>query len=177
MDGDKYLGKYRVKTERVKWHDYNNGTYFVTICTHNREHYFGEIVGGELIMTDIGQYTNGVFCSLSKYYPYAQIHSYVIMPDHLHAILTIDGKLTNRVSKDTVDNKGGITGEENPMIKQCLGTIIRGLKARVTHYANANNIPFAWQPLFYEHIIHDDKALSQIEDYIKSNVSRWEETR
>lgn len=99
MDGDKYLGKYRVKTERVKWHDYNNGTYFVTICTHNREHYFGEIVGGELIMTDIGQYTNGVFCSLSKYYPYAQIHSYVIMPDHLHAILTIDGKLTNRESQ------------------------------------------------------------------------------
>ena len=40
---DKYQNKYRVPSARANWHDYNGGVYFVTICTKNREHYFGEI--------------------------------------------------------------------------------------------------------------------------------------
>lgn len=40
---EKFQNKYRVPSARAPWHGYNGGVYFVTICTQNREHYFGEI--------------------------------------------------------------------------------------------------------------------------------------
>ena len=42
------------KSPRAKWLDYNEGEYFVTICTHNWIHYFGEIADGEIHLSQIG---------------------------------------------------------------------------------------------------------------------------
>ena len=38
-----FRNKFRNDTARALWHDYNGGAYFITICTKNREHYFGDI--------------------------------------------------------------------------------------------------------------------------------------
>ena len=43
MSNDKYKNQYRIKSARATWHDYSGGVYFVTICTKNHKHYFGEI--------------------------------------------------------------------------------------------------------------------------------------
>ena len=44
MHNDKYKGKFRNETTRLRSWDYAaDAWYFVTICTHNRTHYFGEI--------------------------------------------------------------------------------------------------------------------------------------
>lgn len=41
---DKFNNKYRIATTRLQGYDYGaHGGYFVTICTKNRLHYFGEI--------------------------------------------------------------------------------------------------------------------------------------
>ncbi len=40
---EKFQNRFRIPSARANWHDYNGGVYFVTICTKNREHYFGEI--------------------------------------------------------------------------------------------------------------------------------------
>ena len=40
---EKFQNKYCIPSARANWHNYNGGVYFVTICTKNREHYFGEI--------------------------------------------------------------------------------------------------------------------------------------
>ena len=40
----KYQNKYRIKSTHLQNWDYGwKGIYFVTICTHNRKHYFGKI--------------------------------------------------------------------------------------------------------------------------------------
>ena len=45
MSDDKYKNKYKIPSNRLQGYDYGStGCYFVTICTKNREHYFGEIV-------------------------------------------------------------------------------------------------------------------------------------
>ncbi len=45
----KYQNKYRIESARLKGYDYGNaGLYFITICTANREHYFGEIIDGKM---------------------------------------------------------------------------------------------------------------------------------
>ena len=45
MMDDKFQNKYRIPSARLQNWDYaSDGAYFITICTKNREHYFGEIV-------------------------------------------------------------------------------------------------------------------------------------
>ncbi|MEZ4593991.1 MAG: hypothetical protein R3D55_23040 [Chloroflexota bacterium] len=43
----KYKNKYRIESARRPNFDYQNVGYFVTICTFQRQHVFGEIVDGK----------------------------------------------------------------------------------------------------------------------------------
>jgi putative transposase len=44
---------------RLKGYDYSqNGLYFITICTYNRECLFGEIVDKKMILNDAGIIAN-----------------------------------------------------------------------------------------------------------------------
>ena len=52
---DKFRNKYRISSTRLQNWDYGrNAAYFVTICTQGREHYFGNIVDGEMQLSPIG---------------------------------------------------------------------------------------------------------------------------
>ena len=85
------MNKYRIASARAQWHEYNGGEYFVTICTHGREHYFGEISGGQMNLSEIGNYANAVIQKIPTHNHYAEIPLYVIMPNHIHLIVIIDG--------------------------------------------------------------------------------------
>ena len=53
---DKFQNKYRISSARLQNWDYGwYAPYFVTICTQNREHYFGEIVDGIMQLSEIGK--------------------------------------------------------------------------------------------------------------------------
>ena len=91
MPVEKFQNKYRIGTKRASWHDYNGGEYFITICTKDRNHYFGEIVDGEMQLSAVGKYTDECMQKISEHNPYAQITEYVIMPDHIHLIVIISG--------------------------------------------------------------------------------------
>ena len=213
---DKYQNKYRVPSARANWHDYNGGIYFVTICTKNREHYFGEIthccrdvarnvcfrIGvhccrdvthccrdvarnvstePQMQLSQIGQYAYDQFINVKTHYPYAEIPLFVIMPDHIHAIVTIDGE--NDTCRDVARNvstsaRNVSTGVNTQMAnisprKNSLAVVIRGVKSSITHYANKNNIPFAWQTRFHDRIIRNQAELDRISDYIEKNVVNW----
>ena len=91
MLDEKFMNKYRIASARAQWHEYNGGEYFVTICTHGREHYFGEISGGQMNLSEIGNYANAVIQKIPTHNHYAEIPLYVIMPNHIHLIVIIDG--------------------------------------------------------------------------------------
>ena len=78
------------------------------------------------------------------------------------------GDAMNRVST------GGITGWHNPMVTNCLGTVIRGLKAQVTRWSNQNGIPFGWHARFYDRIVRNQNELNNIAEYIENNVVNWQ---
>jgi len=66
MDDERFRNKYRIPSARAEWHNYNGGTYFVTICTQNREQHFGKIVydqndEAQMDYTEMGQYANEQF--------------------------------------------------------------------------------------------------------------------
>jgi REP element-mobilizing transposase RayT len=186
MSEDKYKSRYRIPSARAVWHDYMGGAYFVTICTKDREFYFGRIENDEMHLSEIGRYADEQFHDVSSNYPYAVIPSYVVMPNHIHAIVLIDDHYDvcrdaiHRVSEtemqmEPIQDRGGITGRDNPMLYQSLGTVIRGLKARVTHYANEKGLDFAWQSRFHDRIIRDQKDMNETALYVDNNVAKWPE--
>ena len=78
MSEDKFKNKYRIPSARAGWHDYNGGIYFITICTKNREHYFGKIIAEQQIqLSKIGQYTDEQIRNVQMHYPYAEIPLWV----------------------------------------------------------------------------------------------------
>ena len=83
------------KTPRAKWHDYNGAEYFVTICTNNREHYFGEIHDGKMQLTVVGEYTQQCVRKIEEINSDVKVPLFVIMPNHIHLIVFIDGVREN----------------------------------------------------------------------------------
>ena len=69
---EKYKNQYRISSTRANWHDYDGGFYHVTICTKDRELYFGIIEGGEMKMSEIGKYAEEQFRNVTSYYPYSE---------------------------------------------------------------------------------------------------------
>jgi REP element-mobilizing transposase RayT len=90
MPTEKFRNKYRIPSARAVWHDYNGGAYFITLCTKTREHYFGEIENGTMRLSEIGECANENFQYINTHYPYAEIPLWVVMPNHVHAIVLID---------------------------------------------------------------------------------------
>ncbi len=53
---EKFRNKYRISSSRLQNWDYgSNGVYFITICTKNRRHYFGEIINAEMHLNETGK--------------------------------------------------------------------------------------------------------------------------
>ena len=80
----------RRKNIRLKGYDYSKaGCNFVTICTQNRIHYFGEIVGATLRGRPNNPHImiEAWLLEIENKFPDVTIGPYIIMPNHIHVIL------------------------------------------------------------------------------------------
>ena len=197
MLGDLFHNRYRIASPRAIWHDYNGGIYFVTICTKGRVHYFGEISHGDsnvaepiVNLTIIGQYTNIQFSNVTSHYPYAKIPLWVVMPNHIHAVVIIEG---NEIpyERRNIEQAGVLKNVETGRLvnnvetgrapslqkiddmKGWLSVVVGGLKSSISKFAHENAIPFAWQPRFHDRIIRDTDEMNRIAEYIEQNVAKW----
>lgn len=164
------------KSPRARWHDYSGGEYFVTVCTKNRKHYFGEVSSGNNVsLTTVGSYLKTQIEGLSQHYPYASVFTYIIMPNHLHMIIQIDANKTPYNRGDIINNDGKNEYMRAIANKQgWLSVCIGGMKSAVTRFANANGLDFGWQDSFHDHIIRDNNEMNYIAGYIVLNPVRWE---
>jgi REP element-mobilizing transposase RayT len=123
-------------------------------------------------LSAVGKYTDECVQKISEHNPYAQIPKYVIMPDHIHLIVIISGD-DCRIAPwcDSTENK---TMQKMANDKGRLSITMGGFKQSVTRFARQNDIPFQWQPRFYDHIIRDQNEMNQIAEYIENNVAEWE---
>lgn len=162
------------KSPRAEFHDYSGGDYFVTICTADKNHYFGKIVATvgthgscvreyEMAFTTIGKYCHDQLSSLSSHYPYAKVPLFAVMPNHIHAIISIIGDITEHRTH----------GSCVPTVRTALSVVVGGLKRAVTMFARRNNIEFGWQSRYHDHIIRGASDGNQIAEYIENNVARW----
>jgi len=91
MAGKKYQNKYRIPSIRVqKWNYAWNGAYFVTICTDNQKHYFGEIKNGKMELSPIGVIADILWHEIPHHNSYVELGAFTVMPNHIHGIIIIN---------------------------------------------------------------------------------------
>lgn len=202
-DNKKYKGLYRSGSLRLQTWDYSNdGAYFITICTKSREHFFGKIVHGQLQLNPQSDICFQIWKDLSNHYTQCIFDEFIIMPDHVHAIIIIrNHKSFDQREKDEVSGVKTIhesslqkTSEKErssqdvyPALtdthtyrhqrrKMLLFKIIGRFKMQTSKLINEyDKMPgrHFWQPGYYEHIIRNENALYQIRKYIRNNPLKW----
>ena len=160
---------HRRRSIRLRGYDYSQaGQYFVTICTQNRLHLFGEIMAGRMVLNDAGKMVAETWLWLQQQYDYVDLGKWVIMPNHLHGMLSIiDGC---RGGSRTAPTGGNVPGKP-------LGRLIGAFKTVSTKQNNeTRNTPGMklWQRNYWEHIVRNDNEYVRISQYIIDNPAKWQ---
>ena len=164
-----FNNRYRISSSRLPCWDYGkSGWYFVTICTQDRNPFFGEIVGGTMRLSPMGLVVRRCWAEIPKHFPNAQLDESVIMPDHMHGIIISIG------SSDSVETQNlaslPITHNTFGTQSRNLASIIRGYKIGVTKWARSNGHPFfMWQSRYHDRVIRDESAMDALREYIRNN--------
>ena len=177
---DKFKNTYRIKSARLAGYDYRNeGLYFVTICTKNKFHYFGEIENGNLLLNEIGLIAHKYWAEIPQHFNHVSLDEFVIMPNHIHGIICIDEKIEIERSTLETYNYTSLQTPKNQHYQNLsapansLSTIIRSFKSAVTIESRKINPNFEWQSRFHDHIISDVQSFARIRNYIINNPANW----
>lgn len=100
-----FKNKYRINSIRLKGFDYSaDGLYFVTICTHNMECWFGDVVEGVMVLNGLGKVVEETWLKMKKVRENIFSDEFIIMPNHLHGIIGIE-------NDNNLNKKRRATGE------------------------------------------------------------------
>jgi len=167
-----YKEKYRVESTRLKGWDYRSrGWYFVTLCAQNHVCIFGEIADGEVHLSRVGLIAESDLRSLAGHYDNVQVDAYVVMPNHVHAIVVIEGEhcFSPKVRIMPDDAGSGCTSPK----AGSLAAIIRSYKSGVTRRCHELGLKIAWQSRFHDHLLRGDKVIAAVREYIRNNPGNW----
>jgi REP element-mobilizing transposase RayT len=158
-----YKNKFRVESTRLPEYDYSTGGwYFVTINTLNHMLFFGDIQNDKMILNESGHIVEAEWLATPNIRKNVSLDEYVIMPNHVHGIICIEG------GKDPNMNKS------IKSLSQNLSSIINGFKSAATSKIRRHGVvDFAWQSRFYDRIIRNKIELYIIRRYIEQNPLRW----
>lgn len=162
----------------------SNGSYFITICVKNKECLLGDITvavdahgdrfdahgdrktdnindliclkssGAKMILSDFGHITKKYIETSKSAYQGLSVDNYVIMPNHIHMILSICNDALICTEKPCHD---------------LIPTYVSTLKTLIT-----KEIGFSmFQRNYHDHIIRNEKEYEKIWDYIDTNPSSW----
>ncbi len=181
---EKFRNKYRIKSTRLEDWDYRrNAAYFVTICTKNWVCFFGGIVEknnagvseNQMGMSKTGKLAKNFWLEIPKHFPFIKLDAFIVMPNHIHGIIIIDGDddvETLHATSLQTQTRTEFMSRISPK-KNSLSVVIRSYKSVVTKHARKINPDFSWQPRFYDHIIRNEKSLYKIRNYITNNPQKW----
>lgn len=109
---DRYQNQYRIPSARAPWHSYSaDGVYFITICTSGRETLLGEVVDGAVVLSAIGNMVREEWEKSFEIRKELTCDAYVIMPNHIHAILRIDHPVETH-GRASLDDNGRASLDE-----------------------------------------------------------------
>lgn len=166
--------KYRIESARKPGWDYTlPGSYFVTICTHEKKPYFGCVANATVDLSPIGEYADACWKEVPQHHQHIELDDFVVMPNHMHAIVIIGGpdwlpEMRKREKFKRIAALNDVRPKANS-----LGAVVGSFKSVVTQWSAAQHIEFEWQPRFHDRIIRGKSSLKAIRDYIRNNPANW----
>ena len=197
----KFNYRFNSKSNRLENYDYSeNWWYFITICTKDRQEYFGEIIHWKMILNEIWRELDLEIKNIPTFRKNVSLDEYVIMPNHIHIILFLQNNNCRDVPVEHLKGKAEIkndignnmfhrnisTGEKQNFSKEYysdispkkwkLWNVIKLFKSFFTKNINnsQDKIYFAWQNNYYDRIIRNENELDRIRKYIYENPLKWE---
>ena len=153
------------KTTRLQGFDYNrSGAFFLTVCTENRRCVLSNVVGTgvpdgpSIELLPYGKIAEKYIKQLDAFYDDVSVRSYVIMPNHIHLLLSV--------------MKDNGRGNPSPTVDTAMGW----LKYQITKEINIlRGTPGEklLQRSFFDHIIRNQDDYYEIYKYIYENPLRW----
>ena len=138
------------KSPRIRGYDYGTPNYyFITICTHDKKCIFGNVCN----LNEFGRIAEECINLVPERFPGIRIDKYVIMPNHVHAIVIVENHAVTDISTVIGQYKMSVTKRIREMCK---------------------NLD-VWQRSYHDHIIRNQKGYETIWEYIQNNPQKWEE--
>lgn len=158
------------KPTRLRGFDYNKaGAYFITICTENRRQLLSSVIGAvrgdvldapsvcpQIKLKRYGMIADKYIKQLSDHYEHITVDYYVIMPNHVHMILSVGDHGASRTSPPT---------KQHSSVSRFVSTFKR--------FCNKEYGTNIWQRHFYDHIIRDREDYENHAKYVYENPLRW----
>jgi len=165
---------YHRRSIRLDGFDYSqNGAYFVTLVTFQRQCLLGKVLDGQMVLSSIGKIVREEWFSSANIRK--EIHldaeDFIVMPNHIHGVVQFVGAQGLR----PISNSGG---RRPPLQRkpQSLSSFIAGFKSSTTRRVIAFDETIAgsiWQRNYYEHIIRDEREWARIRAYLEANPANW----
>ena len=161
------MEKPRRKPNRIRDYNYSqNGAYFITVCTQSRRKILSEITVGTpllgcpqepcLKLLRHGWIADKVIRQLDSFYDHLSVDKYVIMPDHIHFLITVYGACECPETEQP---------ERTSVISRFVGTFKR--------FCNRECGENIWQSRYYDHVIRNQQDYNEIWEYIDNNPRKW----
>jgi REP-associated tyrosine transposase len=172
--------KHHRRSIRLRGYDYSRpGAYFITICVQNRASLFGDVLDGEMRLNDAGRMVQTCWEQLPQQFPALELNTYVVMPNHFHAIaILVEAPVVSTNGASVIARSASRRGAAGDLT---LGDIIGAFKSVTTNeyirgVQQSGWLAFdrrLWQYNYWEHIIRNQTRFHQIRGYIQTNPARW----
>lgn len=176
-----YQNKYRIPSHRLRGWDYsNNGCYFITMVTAQRKNHFGIVQNGEVILNDIGKIVHDEFFESFRIREELFLGAFVLMPNHLHAIIILDNM------KKYQETQQGTNRKALHRPPKSISSFVAGFKSAtvqsIDDWIDTNGSSMGkfnrrnplWQANYHDHIIRNENEYRAIVDYIDENPAKWD---
>jgi putative transposase len=142
---------------RLNGYDYSRcGAYFITICTHEKEYLFGDIVNETIELNTVGDIARTHWQKLSQHHSNIIMDESIMMPNYLHGIIILESSVDPTKS---------------------ISEIIRGFKTfsakAINKERGLRGVP-VWQRNYYDRIIRNELELDRVRQYIINNPRNWD---
>jgi REP element-mobilizing transposase RayT len=186
-----FQDKYRIESNRLQTWDYSSsGYYYLTICTKNKKYLFGNVIDLKMELSVEGKIALQEWEKSFMIRKELLCDKYVIMPNHIHAIVIIQkplipvetqgiasqSKTQNIASKSETHNHVSLPKQLMRKPKS-ISSFVGAYKAAVSKRINEIHKLMSetiWQQSFYDHIIRNEDSLHKIREYIVNNPINWQ---
>jgi REP element-mobilizing transposase RayT len=183
--------RYRRRSIRLKGFDYTQpGSYFVTVCTYQRELLFGEVIEGQMRRNALGDIVHNEWFATERIRPETRLDAFIVMPNHIHGIIQIIADVAATQGGAGIGARRRLAPGDAPSVRQVggaparpkgvtpgsIGAIVGQIKSLTKKAINKNRgTPgkLVWQPNYHEHVIRNEDEMNRIRAYICNNAQRW----